>query len=48
MDARDFIKEFYRMCECTDDCSQCGLEETSCDITNRPATDAEIEKCDKR
>ena len=44
MDAKDFIRDFYRMCEGTDDCSQCGLEETSCDITNRPATDAEIEK----
>ena len=44
MDAKDFIRDFYRMCECTDDCSQCGLEETNCDITNRHATNAEIEK----
>lgn len=44
MDAKDFIKNFYRMCECIDDCSQCGLEAMNCDVTNRRATDEEIEK----
>ena len=47
MDAKDFIRDFYRMCECTDDCSQCGLEEMNCDVTNRRATDEEIEKAIK-
>lgn len=44
MDAKDFIRDFYRMCEGIDDCSQCGLEEMNCDVTNRRATDEEIEK----
>ena len=43
MDAKKFVKEFYRMCESIKNCDECGLDPTKCDITDHNATDAEID-----